>query len=114
MLLSALGFWEMGQIALIAAYTALIGAILMLILSVLGVAHLRRVRPPKPRSSPRSRLASRSANLNEPRQPSGCTSSRCPRRDCRQGAAGFVGLIDPRVAGPMTLRQVTFGPNPAT
>ncbi len=45
MLLSALGFWEMGQIALIAAYTALIGAILMLILSVLGVAHLRRVAP---------------------------------------------------------------------
>lgn len=113
MLLSALGFWEMGQIALIAAYTALIGAILMLILSVLGVAHLRRVAP-EAEVFPRSRLASRSANLNEPRQPSGCTSSRCPRRDCRQGAAGFVGLIDPRVAGPMTLRQVTFGPDPAT
>jgi hypothetical protein len=45
MLLNAYGFWEMGQIALIAAYTAFIGAALMLMLSILGLVHLRRAAP---------------------------------------------------------------------
>jgi hypothetical protein len=45
MLLNAYGFWKMGQIALIGAWTAFIGAALMLLLSVGGVLHLRRVRP---------------------------------------------------------------------
>jgi hypothetical protein len=45
MLLNAYGFWEMGQIALIAAITSFIGAGLLLILSVLGLFHLRRTAP---------------------------------------------------------------------
>jgi hypothetical protein len=45
MLLNAYGFWEMGQIAIIAAYTAFIGAALMLVLSILGLMHLRRAAP---------------------------------------------------------------------
>ncbi len=43
MLLEAYGFWQMGQIALIAAICAYIAAGVMLVLSVLGLAHLRRV-----------------------------------------------------------------------
>jgi hypothetical protein len=42
MLLNAYGFWKMGQIMLIAAWAAFAGAALMLILSVLGLVHLRR------------------------------------------------------------------------
>ena len=42
MLLEAYGFWTIGQIALIAAIAAYIAAGLMLILSILGLAHLRR------------------------------------------------------------------------
>jgi hypothetical protein len=42
MLLNAYGFWQMGQIAWIAAIAAFAGAALMLILSLFGVAHLRR------------------------------------------------------------------------
>jgi hypothetical protein len=45
MLLNAYGFWQMGQIALVAAWTAFIGAALLLILSVLGLVHLRRAVP---------------------------------------------------------------------
>jgi hypothetical protein len=45
MLLEAYGFWKMGQIALIAAIAAYIGAALMLILSILGIVHLRRTAP---------------------------------------------------------------------
>jgi hypothetical protein len=45
MLLNAYGFWEMGQIMLVAAYTAFTGAALMLILSLLGLFHLRRTAP---------------------------------------------------------------------
>lgn len=45
MLLEAYGFWKMGQIALIAAWAAFIGAALMLILSILGFVHLRRTPP---------------------------------------------------------------------
>ena len=43
MLLNAYGFWQMGQIAWFGAIAAFAGAALMLILSLFGVAHLRRV-----------------------------------------------------------------------
>jgi hypothetical protein len=43
MLLEAYGFWQMGQIALIGAIASFIGAAAMLVLSLLGLAHLRRV-----------------------------------------------------------------------
>jgi len=43
MLLEAYGFWQMGQIALFAAIASFIGAGLLLILSVLGLAPARRV-----------------------------------------------------------------------
>jgi hypothetical protein len=43
MLLNAYGFWQMGQIALIAAIAAFAGAALMLMLSLAGAWHLRRV-----------------------------------------------------------------------
>jgi hypothetical protein len=42
LLLNAFAFWKMGQIALYAAIAAFVGAALMLVLSVLGFAHLRR------------------------------------------------------------------------
>ena len=45
MLLNAYGFWQMGQIMLIAAWVAFGAAFLMLILSGLGIAHLRRSAP---------------------------------------------------------------------
>jgi hypothetical protein len=45
MLLEAYGFWQLGQIALIAAIASFIAAGLMLILSILGFAHLRRTAP---------------------------------------------------------------------
>jgi hypothetical protein len=43
MLLNAYGFWQMGQIALIGAIVSFAGAALILILSLFGVWHLRRV-----------------------------------------------------------------------
>lgn len=43
LLLNAYAFWEMGQIALYAAIAAFVGAGLMLVLSLLGFTHLRRV-----------------------------------------------------------------------
>lgn len=43
MLLNAYGFWQMGQIALIGAIVSFAGAALLLILSLFGVWHLRRV-----------------------------------------------------------------------
>jgi hypothetical protein len=43
MLLNAYGFWKMGQIVWIGAIAAFAGAALLLILSLLGVWHLRRV-----------------------------------------------------------------------
>jgi hypothetical protein len=43
MLLNAYAFWQLGQIALYAAIAAFTGAALMLILTVLGFLHLRRV-----------------------------------------------------------------------
>jgi hypothetical protein len=43
LLLNAYAFWEMGQIMLIGAIVAFAAAALMLILSLLGIAHLRRV-----------------------------------------------------------------------
>jgi hypothetical protein len=45
MLLNAYAFWQIGQIMLIAAIVAFIGAALFLILSVLGFLHSRRVSP---------------------------------------------------------------------
>jgi hypothetical protein len=45
LLLNAYAFWEMGQIMLIAAIAAYAAAGLMLILSALGIAHLRRAAP---------------------------------------------------------------------
>lgn len=42
LLLNAYAFWKMGQIALYAAIVAYVGAVLLLLLSVLGWAHLRR------------------------------------------------------------------------
>jgi len=45
MLLNAYGFWEIGQIMLIAAWVAFAAAAVMLFLSGLGLAHLRRVAP---------------------------------------------------------------------
>jgi hypothetical protein len=45
LLLNAYGFWQMGQIMLIGAIAAFTAAGLMLILSVLGIAHLRRAAP---------------------------------------------------------------------
>jgi len=45
MLLEAYGFWQLGQIALIAAIASFIAAGLMLILSVFGFVHLRRTAP---------------------------------------------------------------------
>ncbi len=45
MLLEAYGFWQFGQIALMAAWAAFAGAALMLILSLLGLFHLRRTPP---------------------------------------------------------------------
>ncbi len=47
MLLEAYGFWTFAQIALIAAIASYAAAGLMLILSVLGLAHLRRTAPEK-------------------------------------------------------------------
>jgi hypothetical protein len=45
MLLTAYGFWQIGQIALIGAIVSFIGAVFLLILSGLGLAHLRRTVP---------------------------------------------------------------------
>ena len=45
LLLNAYGFWQMGQIMFIGAIAAFTAAGLMLILSVLGIAHLRRAAP---------------------------------------------------------------------
>src|SRR5258708_5421141 len=45
MLLEAYGFWQFVQIALIAAWASFAGAALMLILSLLGLFHLRRTAP---------------------------------------------------------------------
>jgi hypothetical protein len=45
MLLEAYGFWTFAQIALTAAIAAYTAAGLLLILSILGLAHLRRTTP---------------------------------------------------------------------
>ena len=42
-LLTAYAFWQLGQIALYAAYAASIGGVLMLLLAIMGFAHIRRV-----------------------------------------------------------------------
>jgi len=43
LLLYSFAFWQIGQIAMYAAWTAAVGGLLMLILTLLGFAHLRRV-----------------------------------------------------------------------
>ena len=45
LLLNAYGFATMGQVVMVAAIAAFVGAGLMLILSVLGIWHLRRATP---------------------------------------------------------------------
>ncbi len=45
MLLQAYAFWQLGQIALYAAIASFVLAALMLVLSVFGIVHLRRVDP---------------------------------------------------------------------
>jgi hypothetical protein len=42
-LLTAYAFWQLGQIAMYAAYAASIGGVLMLLLAIMGFAHIRRV-----------------------------------------------------------------------
>jgi hypothetical protein len=44
-LLNAYAFWKMGQLAMLAAIVAFAGAAMLLILSIAGFAHLRRVSP---------------------------------------------------------------------
>ena len=43
LLLYSFAFWQIGQIAMYAAWAAAIGGLLMLVLSLLGFAHIRRV-----------------------------------------------------------------------
>jgi hypothetical protein len=43
LLLYSFAFWQIGQIAMYAAWAAAIGGVLMLLLSTLGFAHIRRV-----------------------------------------------------------------------
>jgi hypothetical protein len=45
LLLNAYAFWKMGQIALVAGIAAFAGAAVFLLLSILGLVHLRRVGP---------------------------------------------------------------------
>ena len=45
LLLNAYAFWKMAQIAMYAAIAAFVGAGLMLLLSIAGFVHLRRVDP---------------------------------------------------------------------
>ena len=45
MLLNVYGFWQMGQIMMIAAWAAFGAAAVMLVLAGLGIAHLRRSAP---------------------------------------------------------------------
>ncbi|HEX8931157.1 MAG TPA: hypothetical protein VGA45_19770, partial [Actinomycetota bacterium] len=45
LLLNAYAFWKIGQIALIAAVASLVLAGVMLVLTILGFWHLRRVSP---------------------------------------------------------------------
>jgi hypothetical protein len=42
-LLTAYAFWQLGKIAMYASYAAAIGGVLMLILALMGFAHIRRV-----------------------------------------------------------------------
>jgi hypothetical protein len=45
MLLNAYAFWKLGQIALYSAIAAFAAALVMLVLTALGLVHLRRTRP---------------------------------------------------------------------
>ncbi len=66
MLLNAYGFWTMGQIMLISAIVAFVGAGLMLILSGLGLYHSRRTAPERELfSSKPATVADTKAALNK-------------------------------------------------
>ena len=59
LLLNAYAFWKMGQIAFIAGIAAFAAAGLLLILSILGYAHLRRAAPESevfPKLAPRTEV----------------------------------------------------------
>jgi hypothetical protein len=43
LLLYSFAFWQIGQIAMYAAWASVAGGLLMLVLSILGFAHIRRV-----------------------------------------------------------------------
>lgn len=43
LLLYSFAFWQIGQIAMYAAWAAAVGGVIMLVLSLLGFAHIRRV-----------------------------------------------------------------------
>ena len=73
MLLEAYGFWQMGQIALLAAIASFAGAGLLLILSIAGLVHERRV-PPKPKCWPRR--STRALSPPDPLTRSGPASGR--------------------------------------
>jgi hypothetical protein len=45
LLLNAYGWWHMGQIMFIGAIVAFVAAAVMLVMSLLGIAHLRRAAP---------------------------------------------------------------------
>jgi hypothetical protein len=55
LLLNAYAFWKVGQIALVASIVSFVLAAIMLVLSILGVLHLRRVRPDEEFLAPRER-----------------------------------------------------------
>ena len=55
LLLNAYAFWTMAQVALYAAIAAFVGAGIMLLLSILGFVHLRRVDPAEEVLTGRSR-----------------------------------------------------------
>lgn len=62
LLLNAYAFWKMSQIAMVAAVVSFIGAGVMLLLSVLGFLHLRRVKPDEELLSKLSAQAAAPAN----------------------------------------------------
>ncbi|MFL6136565.1 MAG: hypothetical protein ACJ74O_02050 [Frankiaceae bacterium] len=54
LLLNAYAFWKIGQIALVAAIVSFVLAGVMLVLTILGLVHLRRVRPEEEFLAPRN------------------------------------------------------------
>ena len=83
LLLNAYAFWKMGQIALWGAIASFIGAGLLLILSILGFVHKRRV-PRTPRCSPRP------PPLPRPSRPDPLTMLPVPRLLSRARGTGLI------------------------